>query len=66
VNLVASQLLRSERIPAGAGEEENLKGTSSLVSETLTGSARYVFWGILAVVIVTLLFLISRLLPKTP
>jgi hypothetical protein len=65
VNLVANQLLRSERIAAGAGEEENLKGMSSLVSETLTGSTRYVFWGILAVVVVTLLFFISRLLPKT-
>jgi hypothetical protein len=66
VNLVASQLLRSERIPAGAGEEENLKGTSSLVSDTLTGSARYIFWSVLAVVVVTLLFFIARLLPKTP
>jgi uncharacterized membrane protein YjfL (UPF0719 family) len=38
---------------------------SSLVSETLTVSAGYVFWGNLAVVVVTLLFFISRLLPKT-
>ena len=60
--LVAAQLLRSERTPAALGSQEILK--SERVTETLTGSARYIFWGVLGIVVVALLILISRLLPK--
>jgi hypothetical protein len=35
------------------------------MAETLTGSTRYVFWGVLGIVVIALLLLISRLLPKT-
>src|SRR2546430_14019170 len=60
--LMAEQLLRSERTVAGLGPQETLK--SERVTETLSGSARYIFWGALGIVVVALLVLISRLLPK--
>jgi hypothetical protein len=60
--LIAAQLLRSERTVAAPGSQEILK--SERVTETLTGSARYIFWGVLGIVVVALLVLISRLLPK--
>ena len=60
--LIAAQLLRSERMAAALGPEETLK--SERVRETLNGSARYIFWGVLGIVVVALLVLISRLLPK--
>ena len=37
---------------------------SERLKETLSGSARYIFWGVLGIVVVALLVLISRLLPK--
>jgi Protein of unknown function (DUF3999) len=61
--LIAAQLLRSERTPAALGAQEILK--SERVAETVTGSARYIFWGVLGIVVIALLVLISRLLPKT-
>jgi len=60
--LMAAQLLRSERTAAALGPQETLK--SERVTETLSGSARYIFWGVLGIVVVVLLLLISRLLPK--
>ena len=60
--LIAAQLLRSERMAAALGPQETLK--SERVRETLSGSARYIFWGVLGIVVVALLVLISRLLPK--
>jgi hypothetical protein len=60
--LMAAQLLRSERTAAALGPQETLK--SERVTETLRGSARYIFWGVLGIVVVALLLLISRLLPK--
>ncbi len=60
--LIAAQLLRSERMAAALGSQETLK--SERVMETLSGSARYIFWGVLGIVVVALLLLISRLLPK--
>jgi Protein of unknown function (DUF3999) len=61
--LIAAQLLRSERTPAALGPQELLR--SERMAETLTGSTRYVFWGVLGTVVIALLVLISRLLPKT-
>ena len=61
--LIAAQLLRSERTSAALGPQEILK--SERMAETLTGSTRYVFWGVLGIVVIALLALISRLLPKT-
>jgi hypothetical protein len=62
VKLIAAQLLRSERIAAVPGSQETLK--TERVREALSGSARYIFWGALGIVVVALLALISRLLPK--
>jgi uncharacterized protein DUF3999 len=61
--LIAAQLLRSERTSAALGPQEILK--SERMAETLTRSTRYVFWGVLGIVVIALLALISRLLPKT-
>jgi hypothetical protein len=61
--LMATQLLRSERTAAALGTQETLK--SEPISESLTEAARYIFWGVLAIVVIALLILISRLLPKT-
>jgi len=60
--LMAAQLLRSERSAAALGLQETL--SSERVTEMLSGSARYIFWGVLGIVVVALLVLISRLLPK--
>jgi hypothetical protein len=60
--LMAEHLLRSERMAAALGPQEALK--SERATEMLSGSARYIFWGALGIVVVTLLLLISRLLPK--
>jgi uncharacterized protein DUF3999 len=65
VNLVVHQLLRAERVSGAVGAEENVKSKSQRVGETLTGSGRYIFWGVLALVVISLLALIARLLPKT-
>jgi hypothetical protein len=60
--LMAAQLLRSDRMMAALGPQETLK--SERLTETLSGSARYIFWGALGIVVIALLILISRLLPK--
>ncbi|PYK30327.1 MAG: hypothetical protein DME57_07155, partial [Verrucomicrobia bacterium] len=65
LNLVASELLRAERIPITASAEENVSGSRERVAQTLTGSVRYIFWGALAVVVIALLAIMSRFLPKS-
>jgi hypothetical protein len=60
--LMAAQLLHSERMAAALGPQETLN--SERVTEMLSGSARYIFWGALGIVVIVLLLLISRLLPK--
>jgi hypothetical protein len=47
-----------------AGAEENLSPKPSFVGQTLTGSTRYIFWGALALVVIVLLAIMSRFLPK--
>ena len=64
LSLVADELLRAERSTVISGSEENLSPKAERVGETLTGSARYIFWGALGLVVVALLTLISRFLPK--
>jgi hypothetical protein len=63
VTLVASDLLHSERLPATAGPEEVLKART-LVGDTLTGLSRYIFWGVLGLVVIGLLLLVARFVPK--
>lgn len=62
VSLVANELLRSERLGASTGPEEVLK--ASIVGDTLTGASRYIFWGVLGLVVVGLLFVVARFVPK--
>jgi hypothetical protein len=64
LTLVASELLKAERSPITAGPEENLSSKPSFVGETLTGSTRYIFWAALALVVIVLLAIMSRFLPK--
>ena len=63
--LVAGELLKAERTTVTAGPEENLSPKSSFVGQKLTGSTRYIFWGALALVVIVLLAIMSRFLPKT-
>src|SRR5206468_10763000 len=53
--LIAAQLLRSERTAVALGPQETLK--SERVTETLSGSARYILWGALGIVVAALLLL---------
>ena len=64
LTLVAGELLKAERSTVTAGAEENLSPKPSLVGQTLTGSTRYIFWGALALVVIVLLAIMSRFLPK--
>jgi hypothetical protein len=64
LTLVAGELLKAERSNVTAGAEENLSPNPSFVGQTLTGSTRYIFWGALALVVIVLLTIMSRFLPK--
>jgi hypothetical protein len=64
LTLVASELLKAERRTVTAGPEENLSPKPAFVGQTLTGSTRYIFWGALALVVIVLLAIMSRFLPK--
>lgn len=64
LTLVAGELLKADRSTVTAGPEENLSPKSAFVGQTLTGSTRYIFWGALALVVVVLLAIMSRFLPK--
>ena len=65
LNLVAGGLLVADKSAAMLGVEEQLKITSWAERQT-PGKGGVVFWGILAVVVVGLLVILSRLLPKSP
>jgi hypothetical protein len=65
VRLIADQLFRAERAPAALGRQENMHSKTERIIRTLSGSSLYIFWGVLAIVVIALLLLISRLLPKT-
>jgi|SRR5438132_8372734 len=64
LNLVARELLRAERSTVMPTAEENFSSKAAHVGEMLTGSARYIFWAALALVVIALLAIMSRLLPK--
>ena len=65
LSLVAKQLLAADKATATLVAEEQLK-KSSWADSHVPGKGGVVFWGILALVVVGLLVVISRLLPKTP
>jgi hypothetical protein len=64
LSLVAGQLLAADQGEATLGAEEQLK--KSWGEGHRPGKGGVVFWGILAVVVVALLIIISRLLPQSP
>jgi hypothetical protein len=64
LSLVASQLLAADQTEATAAAEEQLK--KSWGEGHRPGQGGIVFWGILAVVVVVLLVIITRLLPQSP
>jgi hypothetical protein len=64
VTLIADQLFRAERASATLGGQERRDSKTERITQTLSGSARSIFWGVLGAVVVALLLLISRLLPK--
>jgi hypothetical protein len=64
LTLVAGELLKADRSTVVAGPEENLSPKPPFVGQTLTGSTRYIFWGALALVVIVLLAIMSRFLPK--
>jgi len=64
LTLVAAELLKAERSTVTARAEENLSPKPSFAGQTLTGSTRYIFWGALALVVIVLLAIMSRFLPK--
>jgi hypothetical protein len=65
LSLVAGQLLAADRIIATPAAEQQLR-KSSWREHEIPGKGGVVFWGILALVVVVLLVIISRLLPKSP
>jgi len=65
LSLVAGQLLSADKAIASPGTEQQLR-KSSWREHEIPGQGGVVFWGILALVVVVLLIIISRLLPKSP
>jgi len=65
LSLVAGQLLSADKALASPGTEQQLL-KSSWREHEIPGQGGVVFWGILALVVVVLLVIISRLLPKSP
>jgi hypothetical protein len=63
LNLVSTQLRSVDKSTAALGPEEILKKSWPLKGATGKGGA--VFWGVLALVVVALLVVIARLLPKS-
>ena len=63
VSLVAAQMLAADKTAVSPGTEEQLKKSSWREPTPLAGSG-VIFWTVLGLVVVVLLFVIARLLPK--
>jgi hypothetical protein len=59
-------LLAADKAAPGLGAEEALKGQSLADTIALAGRSGVLFWGMLALVVIVLLVVIARLLPKAP
>jgi len=62
IDLAARQMLAEVKIKATPGPAEQLRGHRSI--ERLGGASGWVFWGVLGLVVIGLLVVITRLLPK--
>ena len=66
LSLVSATVIRSDRVSASLGSEERLKTGASLGFGVSAPAQVALFWGVLGVVVVVLLVIITRLLPKSP
>jgi hypothetical protein len=66
LDLIAPRLLAEEKSTATLAAEEALKKSSVGELFQLSNTKSIVFWGALGAVVVVLLFVIARLLPKSP
>ena len=64
--MVAASLLQDEKSAAQLGAEERTDGRSESAGTFLGQRAGLLLWVALAIVVVVLLVVIARLLPKTP
>ena len=64
LRLVAGELLAAERSTAVLGVEAGGKKSTFIENASLSGARRFVFWGILAAVVIGLLVILARLLPS--
>jgi hypothetical protein len=64
IDLVASQLLSADKTRATLGQVEPLQKPGWAGRQSLAGATAWIFWSVLAGVVVVLLLVISRLLPK--
>ncbi len=65
LDLLAPQLLAEEKTPASLGALETLKKTGWAESLGQSRTGNWLFWGVLAVVVLILIAVITRLLPKS-
>jgi hypothetical protein len=65
LSLVGNQLVKAAKSTATLSAEERLKG-SALSDSRQSGAGSVALWSTLALVVVVLLWLIARLLPKSP
>jgi hypothetical protein len=64
LSLVADELLRSDRQAITPGPQATGNGLGTTASLALTGASRYLFWGALILVVIVLLAVTAKLLPK--
>ena len=64
LDLMTSQLLSSEQTKASLAAEEILREATWRERATAPGASHAIFWAVLVLVVVVLLVMISRLLPK--
>jgi hypothetical protein len=66
LRLVGGQLLAADKAVAMLGAEEVMKGSSFAETMAVAGRGGILFWGMLGLVVIVLLVVIARLLPKAP
>ena len=62
--LIAPQLLAAEKATATLAPEQDAKPSAWFESKSLSGASRIIFWAVLALVVIVLLLVLARLVPK--